>query len=404
LEFAFAIAMEVNPLFLQGGLYSMHIRYRVTLSEEERTRLQGLLTGGCSPVREIKRAQILLAAAEDATEEEIARIVRTSAATIYRTKRSFVEEGWEAALREAQRPGGRRKLTGKEEALLIATACSAPPEGQARWTLDLLAGEMIRLTAHDSLSRATIGRRLDENDLKPWQRKMWCVPKVNSEYVARMEDVLDLYAQPHDAKRPLVCFDESPTQLIGEVRNPEPSAPGIPARIDYEYVRNGIANLFVLYDSHAGWRHVDITEQRTSRQFALQMKALVDQHYPEAECIRIVLDNLSTHTAAALYGAFEPVEARRILRRLEFHYVPKHASWLNMVEIEIGVLKQQCLSRRIPDRETLAREIAAWQARRNESAARIRWMFTIEKARHKLSRVYQPLATARQDATERQAA
>lgn len=382
----------------------MNVRYRVTLSEQERTQLQELLSGGRSQVREVKRAQILLAAAEGVTEEEIAKAVRTSATTIYRTKRSFVEEGLDAALHEAQHPGGHRKLSDKEEALLIATACSTPPEGRARWTLDLLAGKMVDLTAHDSLSRATVGRRLAENDLKPWQRKMWCVPKVDSEYVARMEDVLDLYAQPPDPERPVVSFDESPTQLIGEVRDPQPAAPGVPARIDYEYVRNGTANLFILYDIHAGWRHVEVTAQRTSYQFAHQMKALVDQHYPEAECVRVVLDNLSTHTAAALYDTFEPAEARRILRRLEFHYVPKHASWLNMVEIEIGVLKQQCLARRIANRQTLAREIAVWQAQRNAAAARIQWMFTTERAREKLARVYRPLATIRQEAATKQVA
>jgi transposase len=378
----------------------MNIRYRVTLSEAEQAHLQGLLRAGRSCVREVKRAQILLAAAEGQTEEHIAKAVHTSVATIYRLKRSFVEDGLDAALHEAPRPGGRRKLSGNEEALLIATACSAPPAGRACWTLELLADEMVRLTGHDTLSRATVGRRLAENALKPWQQKMWCVPKVDSEYVARMEDVLDLYTEPHDPKRPVVCFDESPTQLIGHTRLAEPAIPGTPARIDYEYVRNGTANLFIFYAVHAGWRHVEVTEQRTSCQFAQQMQALVDVHCPEADVIRVVLDNLSTHSVAALYQTFEPSEARRIARKLEFHYVPKHASWLNMVEIEIGVLKQQCLSRRIAERDTLVREIAAWEKRRNESAAQIRWMFTTEKARTKLGRVYRPIEQARQEATK----
>ena len=245
----------------------MNIRYRVTLSEAERTQLQSLLAGGRAWAREVKRAQILLAAADGMTEQQIAKVVNSSAATIYRIKRSFVEQGLEAALHEAHRPGGRRKLSGKEEALLIATACSTPPAGRARWTLALLAGEMVRLTGHDAVSRATVGRRLAENDLKPWQQKMWCVPKVDSEYVARMEDVLDLYAQPHDPKRPVVCFDESATQLVGHARPSQPAAPGKPARLDYEYVRHGTANLFVVYDIHAGWRHVAVTEQLTHYQF-----------------------------------------------------------------------------------------------------------------------------------------
>jgi transposase len=382
----------------------MNVRYRVILNEQERTQLQELLVKGKSQVRKVKRAQILLAAADGVAEEEMTKVVHTSAATIYRTKRCFVEEGLDVALHEAQRAGGRRKLSDKEEALLIATACSSPPAGQARWTLDLLAGQMLCLTAHESLSRATVGRRLAENDLKPWQQKMWCVPKVDSEYVARMEDVLDLYAQPPDPTRPVVCFDESPMQLIGQAREPQPVMPGMPARIDYEYVRNGTANLFVHYDIHAGWRHVAVTAQRTSLDFAHQMKALVELHYPQAQCVRVALDNLSTHTAAALYDTFDPGEARRILRRLEFHYVPKHGSWLNMVEIEIGVLKQQCLSRRIPNREILASEIAAWQVRRNNAAARIQWMFTTQRAREKLGRVYRPLARIRQEAATKHAA
>ncbi len=376
----------------------MNVRYRVTLSEPERARLEALIARGRTKVREVKRAQILLAAADSQSEAQIATAIGTSLATIYRTKRCFVEEGVEAALHDAPRPGGARKLSGKEEALLIATACSAPPEGRARWTLDLLADRMVALTGHESLSDETVRRRLADNELKPWQQKMWCVPTINSEYVARMEDVLDLYAEPADPKRPVLCFDESPTQLIGEVREPQPVAPGAPARVDYEYQRNGTANLFVVLDVHRGWRHVDVTEQRTSHQFAHQMRALVDEHCPDAECIRVVMDNLSTHSAAALYDTFEPAEARRLLRKLEIHYVPKHASWLNMVEIEIGVLKRQCLDRRIADRESLIREIAAWERARNAAGARIRWMFTTERAREKLGRVYRPLAKAREAA------
>jgi transposase len=376
----------------------MNVKYRVTLSDEERAPLRALVARGRPSVREVKRAQLLLAADGGATEEEIVRAVGLSETTIYRTKRCFVEEGLDAALHDATRPGGRRKLSGKEEALLIATACSAPPEGSACWTLDLLAGEMVRLTEHATLSGDTVGRRLAENKLKPWQKKMWCIPKINSEYVARMEDVLDLYAEPADPKRPTVSFDESPTQLIGEARAPIASAPEKPQRVDYEYVRNGTANLFVMVDVHAPWRHVKVTDHRCNVDFAECMRELVDVHYPQAECLRVVLDNLSTHTAAALYDAFDPAEARRILRRIEFHYVPKHASWLNMVEIEIGVLKKQCLERRIADLATLRSELAAWEKARNESGARIRWMFTVDHARKKLGKVYRQLEAARKAA------
>ena len=277
---------------------------------------------------------------------------------------------WGEYGRHSQRAGADRKLTSNEEALLVATACSSPPEGRARWTLELLAGAMVKLTDHDSLSRETVRRRLAENHLKPWQKDMWCIPKVDAEYVARMEDVLDLYAEQPDPKRPVVCFDESPTQLIGEARQPISAAPGRLERFDYEYRRNGVVNLFVFLDAHRSWRRVKVTGHRTADDFALCMRELVDVDFPEAERIRVVLDNLSTHTAAALYAAFPPAEARRVLRRLDFHYTPKHASWLNMVEIEIGVLKGQCLDRRIESCVRLVAEIDVWQSQRNQSGVR----------------------------------
>jgi hypothetical protein len=203
-----------------------------------------------------------------------------------------------------------------------------------------------------------------------------------------MEDVLDLYAESPSPEEPVVCFDESPTQLIGEARMPIPTAPGRPARIDYEYRRNGTANLFVFLDAHQPWRHVKVTGHRESADFAECMRDLVDVHYPRAKRIRVVLDNLSTHTEAAIYRTFPAEEARRILRRIEFHFVPKHASWLNMVEIEIGVMKKQCLDRRIADRDVLGHELAAWEQARNNEGARIHWLFTVEKARQKIGRAY----------------
>jgi hypothetical protein len=304
----------------------------------------------------------------------------------------LVEGNLEAALSEEPRPGAARKPSGKETALLVATACSSPPPGRKRWTLDLLAGEMVRLTEHEAVSRETVRRRLAEDDLKPWRRDMWCIPQIDGEYVARMEDVLDLYAEPGDPKHPVVCFNESPTQLIGETRAPIPAEPGQSERYDYEYCRNGTANLFVFLDAHRSWRHVKVTAQRTAKDFASCMRDLVDTHYPKAELIRVVLDNLSTHTAGALYETFPADEAHRILRRLEFHYTPKHASWLNMVEIEIGVMRGQCLDRRISERGRLSREIAAWQKQRNATGARINWRFTTKKARDKLARAYPSIA------------
>jgi transposase len=366
----------------------MNVRYRVELSQAERDELRALLSGGKHSARKLKRAQILLAADAGSSDEAIAASVTVGGSTVYRTKRRFVEISLAAALAELPRPGAERKLSGKEEALLVATACSKPPPGCARWTLELLAGEFVKLTEHEELSRETVRRRLAENHLKPWRRDMWCIPKVDAEYVARMEDVLDLYAGPADPKHPVVCFDESPTQLIGEVRPAIPARPGKLERYDCEYKRNGTANLFVFLDAHRSWRHVKVTDRRAAEDFTACMRDLADIHYPKAERIRVVLDNLSTHSAAALYQTLPAPEARRILRRIEFHFTPKHASWLNMVEIEIGVLRSQCLDRRIDCRQMLVRGIAAWQRRRTASGARIKWMFSTEQARAKMRRVY----------------
>ena len=376
----------------------MNICYRVELSEAERTELQVMLSGGRHAVRRLKRAQILLATDAGQSDEAIATSVAVSASTVRRTKRRFVEGSLERALSEEHRPGARRKLSGQEEALLVATACADPPEGRARWTLELLAGELVRLTEHETLSRETVRRRLAENALKPWREEMWCIPHIDGVFVARMEDVLDLYAEPPDPKCPVVCLDESPLQLIGETRQPIPAAPGQPARYDYEYRRCGTVNLFVVMDVHRPWRRVTVTERRTAQDYAARLRALVDVDYPDAARIRVVQDNLSTHTPGALYEAFPAAEARRILRRLEFHSTPKHASWLNMVEIEIGVLKGQCLDRRIDTRDLLEREIAAWERDRNAAGARISWMFTTEKARAKMGRAY-PQETAAPNAS-----
>jgi transposase len=378
----------------------MNVRYLVELNQTEREQLTALVSGGKHAARKLKRAQILLAADAGTSNDDIAASVCVGGSTVYRTKQRFVLGNLEVALCEEPRPGASRKLTGKEEALLVATACSKPPEGRARWTLELLAGELVKLTAHDDVSRETVRRRLAENDLKPWRKDMWCVPKVDGEYVARMEDVLDLYAEKPDPKRPVVCFDESPTQLIGEVRQPIPAKPGQLERYDCEYKRNGTANLFIFLDVHRPWRKVKVTDRRAAEDFATCMRDLTDLHFPAAENVRVVLDNLSTHTASALYQTFPAAEARRVLRRLEFHYVPKHASWLNMVEIEIGVLRCQCLDRRIPTKELLVSEIAAWERQRNDSGDRIKWMFTTEKARTKMGHAYPEITGAKTPAAK----
>jgi transposase len=206
-----------------------------------------------------------------------------------------------------------------------------------------------------------------------------------------MEDVLAVYARPYDPRFPQVCMDETSKQLVGETRTPLPAAPGQPARVDYEYERHGVRNLFLFVEPLRGWRHVSVTERRTKRDWALAIRDLVDRHYPDAERIVLVLDNLNTHVGAAPYETFPPAEARRLLDRLELHYTPPHGSWLNMAEIELSILARQCLDRRIPDADILAAEVAAWATERNGQQRRIEWRFATADARIKLKRLYPSL-------------
>jgi len=216
-------------------------------------------------------------------------------------------------------------------------------------------------------------------------------PKANAAFVAAMENVLDVYKRPRDPKRPLVCLDETSKQLVAETRTPEPMQPGQPARHDYEYKRNGTANLFMLFAPLEGWRHVEVTERRTAIDYAKILRDLSDIHFPNAEKIVLTQDNLNTHVPASLYEAFAPAEARRLVERFEWVYTPKHGSWLNLAESELGVLASQCLDRRIADRATLEREVSAWVARRNTHNAKANWHFTTADARVKLKSLYPAL-------------
>ena len=217
---------------------------------------------------------------------------------------------------------------------------------------------------------------------------MWCIPTVDAEFLYRMEEVLDTYTRPYDPTEPVVCLDETSVQLIAETRTPLPVQPGEPARCDYEYQRNGTANVFMLVEPKGGWRHVTVTDRRTKQDFAQQLRALATEHYPDARTIHLVLDNLNTHTLSSLYEAFPAPEARAIARRFALHATPVHASWLDMAEIELSLLSQQCLGRRLGDRATLEREIMAWETDRNRKRATIEWSFTLDRAREKLARHY----------------
>lgn len=203
-----------------------------------------------------------------------------------------------------------------------------------------------------------------------------------------MEDVLEVYKRPYDPKRPVVCVDEMPKQLLMDTRDPLPMRPGEPERFDYEYKRGGVADLFMLFEPLAGKRHIEITDQRRRIEWAQVMRILSDELYPDAEKIVVVLDNLNTHVMAAFYLAFEPQEARRLVERFELHYTPKHGSWLNMAEIELSAVTRQCLDRRIPDKDTLIREVKAWEGQRNSEVIKVHWQFSTADARTKLKSLY----------------
>jgi transposase len=365
-------------------------KYVVTLDSEEREMLQNMINSGTERARKLTQARILLKAHGGWKDEDICKALDVGIATVERVRKRFVLEGLEAALtRRRPRREYSRKFDGEQEARLVAVTCSAPPEGHGRWSLRLLADRVIELKIVETVSHETIRQVLKNNELKPWLKEEWCIPpKANAHFVYHMEDVLDVYKRPADPCRPLVCFDESPEQLISETRQPLPAAPGQPERYDYEYRRHGVANTLMFFAPLLNWRHVKITDRRTKADWAECMRELADVHFPDAKCIVVVEDQLNTHDPACLYEFFPPAEAKRILDRLEFHSTPKHGSWLNMAEIELSVLNRQCLNRYIPDKVMLAQETAAWSAKRNSTGATVNWQFTTVDARIKLKRLY----------------
>lgn len=371
-------------------------KYVVRLSAEERAQLNELIRKGKRSAQLLTKARILLKAdvselGEGWSDSRIAVALDTSIATIERTRRQLVEEGFEAVLRRKYNPNSARPriFDGVAEAKLIALTLSPAPEGFARWSLRLLEEKVVELHIVDRASDNTIGRTLKKNILKPHRKQKWVIPPdTSAAFVADMEDVLEVYQRPHDPQRPLVCLDETSKQLITETRAPIPAKPGRKARHDYEYERNGVANLFMVFAPLEGWRLVKVTDRHTAIDYAHMLRDLSDVHFPDAAKIVLVRDNLNTHKPASLYEAFPAAEARRLVERFEWHYTPKHGSWLNMAESELGVLASQCLDRRIADKQILAHEVNAWQDHRNKHHAKANWQFKTADARVKLKRLY----------------
>lgn len=372
----------------------MKKKYHVYLDDLERQYLLSIIATGKVSAYKRLRAQILLKADESSgfpcwNDQQIKEAFSTSDRNVRRIRQAFVEKGLEEVLNRKSLQPRHKKLDGPIEKEVIALACSSPPEGRAEWSLRLLADKLVELHYVKKISHETIRKTLKKNEIQLGLSEQWCIPpKANAEFVCAMEDVLMVYHRLCLEEEPQVCIDEASTQLIEEIREPLPPTQGHPLRYDYEYKRNGTSNLFMIVAPKLGWRHVKITQRRTNKDWAYCLKDLVDIHFSNARKIILVTDNLNTHKGASLYEAFPPEEAWRILNKIEWHYTPKHASWLDMSEVEISVLRRQCLNRRIPDVDILTTEIAAWENDRNQRNVKIHWTFNIEKDRQKLKKLY----------------
>lgn len=370
-------------------------KYIVELTAAQRKELSHMISTGKALARELTHARILLKADQGPegpnwSDRQIQVALEISASTVARVRRHCAERGVQEAILPAKASAmRRRRLDGSQEAYLIAMVCGTPPEGSARWTLRLLAEQLVELGYVETVSHETVRQVLLANELKPWIKKQWCIPTApDAEFVYHMEDILHVYTRPYDQARPQVCMDEINTQLLSDTRDPLPLQPGQPERFDYEYERHGVCNVFLACEPLSGKRYTMVAAQRTKQDWARFMRQLADSHYPDADKIVLVMDNLNTHTLAALYEVFPVAEARRLAQRFEVHYTPKHASWLNMAEIELSALDRQCLSQHLASLDMARRHIAAWTSRRNRASVTINWRFTAEDASIKLKHLY----------------
>lgn len=354
---------------------------------------------GVLSARFMTQARLLLLSDQGLLDRDVAEWHGVSPATVASIRRKYVEGGLQAALYEKTRPKQPPKLNAHQTALLIAEVCFVP-EGREMWTMQLLADRLVTLGVVDRISDETVRRTLKKTRsnllgqngrpsgrLPAWQVQSWCVAQVGADFIWRMEQGLDTSAQPYDPLNPVVCFDEKSYQLLDHVHEPRPPVPGIPARMDHEYRRCGTVNFFVAFEPLTDHRMSTGTERRGNAEFAAQLQAL-ELRYPQAEKICLVLDQLSTHTLAALYQHFSAEEARRLSRRFEWISTPKHVSWLNMAELEWSALQRQCLGQRLASKEAVERELLAWETDRNRRSVQVNGQFSTPAARETLKHHY----------------
>ncbi|MCF6228021.1 MAG: IS630 family transposase [Planctomycetes bacterium] len=369
-------------------------KYIVRLTDAERLQCRDILSKGRCSAEKRKRANIVRLADADGpalNDEDIAVAASCAVPTVERIRKRLVLEGFELVLERKKRadPPRMRKLDGKAEARLIATMLSEAPEGRERWTLHMMADELVKLELVDSIAIQTIASTPKKNKLRPHKSKYWLIPpKQNAGFVTHMEDVLDVYELEYDPNAPVVCMDEQPVQLVKETRVPIKAKPGSVERIDYEYERVGTASIFMFTEPLGQWRAAHTRKQRTAIDWAEEIAWLLEEQYADAPKVILVCDNLNTHKISSLYKAFEPERARRLARRLEIHYTPVHGSWLNIAECELSVMSRQGKKKRTPDIETLTADISAWATKRNQEQTGVDWQFKTEDARVKLKRLY----------------
>ena len=385
--------------------------FRLILSNSERKKVRKLQKRATSEYART-RYGIILQADENIwdgvpTYKQIADRAGVSVPTVIATLRDYTENGLAQAIKPARNPASdtaRLKATGEAEAKIVAKACSKAPGGRANWTMTLLS-DASGIILETRLGRSTVWRILQRNEIHPHLSEYWCIPpEEDAEFVANMEDVLDLYQMPYDSKRPLWCMDEKPYQLLGESREPIPMRPGDTKKIDSEYVRNGTASIFCFIQPHTGRIFHFAEETRTAVDWAEKIRYLVDEVEPDAEKIVLVMDNLNTHTIASLYKAFAPEEARRIAKRIEAHYTPKHGSWLDIAEIGINIITRECLDRRIENIDVLRSELKEWNDAYDKNPSPINWQFRTADARIKLRRLYPDISKFREERDKRRLA
>lgn len=377
-------------------------KYSVKLNQEQRQELEELVKKGEAPARKIEHAQILLKSDKGEwgprwPDKRIEDAFAVGETLIKRVRKRYVENGLEDALNRRKQPERpeKQKIDGEQEAQIIARMCTERPEGREEWTLRTIAARVVELEIVESVSYETIRTVLKKNKLKPWQKKQWCIgPTGDGNYVYHLEDVLEVYVQPYESKKPQVCLDEGSVQFVSELREPLEMQPGKIKKVDYEYEREGYCSLFLACEPLKGKTVIQVKERRTKADFAHFIRYLVDEVYPDAEKIVLVMDNLNTHTPGSFYQVFPPEDAMRLWKKLEIHYTPLHGSWLNMAEIELSVLGRQALNTRLKDLASVQERVAAWQAQRDAHPVTINWRFTSEDARIKLKRLYPSIEAA----------